>query len=654
MTRGPLARRLAALAVSAAVLAAGCGGDGASSPVPTETDDAAFVRFDPLGGELRPFPSDLYTTADPSRPLGRRIVVETTAVPVFVGLAGDREMDGFDVNGRIMLALSEPLDAASLPSPAASAAPGSPIVLTVADRDAPGFGEPVPFLAWLEPLGAAQKPPSHMVMIRALAPLRPATRYALVVTRGLRAVSGGAFGRSAATKTVLGGHAVPAALADYGGVLRSAVDGVTASLGLAPDDVAAATVFTTASDEASGGGLVRLVRHEILSAADREPRFTVDSVGDDDGDSVVVRGHIDAYEFRRQDQTFDLERFAGYPVNAPRVSLEARLVLPRGARRAPVVIYGHGINSSKNEVGLFGRGLARRGIASVAIDFAEHGSRYTGELLPALSFLSVDWIPGGRDNARQTVADLVQLARTVATDLSALDLAPIGAPDGVADVDGSRIGYLGVSFGAILGSMFTAVEPSVRAAALLVGGGTWTDIAFGFPPINQGSDDFGTLAGVADLLDLPVSDVLTLMAVGQSVFAPGDPLTFARWMKDGPPIEDAPRQARSVLQLEVIDDQVVNNKSNEALARAIDLPLVTPVARAVPGLAEAPSPLAANVANGTTAGLVQFNEYQDGTIADHDNIGGSAEVKALVEDFLAAVLIDGKTPSISAPSRNGR
>ena len=123
-------------------------------------------------------------------------------------------------------------------------------------------------------------------------------------------------------------------------------------------------------------------------------------------------------------------------------------------------------------------------------------------------------------------------------------------------------------------------------------------------------------------------------------------------MKDGSPLDTAPREKRSVMQLEVIDDQVVNNKSNEALARTIDLPLLTPIARAIPGLAEAP--LAANVANGTTAGLVQYHVYEDGTIAEHDNIGGSPEVKAQLEDFLSSVLLRGEAPSISAPAQNAR
>ncbi|MFN7950395.1 MAG: hypothetical protein U0610_01630 [bacterium] len=632
-----------------------CGDDSATGLAATP-DDTAFVAFDPLGGELRPFPSDLFTAPDPSRPNGRRIAVDTQPIPVFVGLAGDTEMDGFDVDGRMMVALSAAPDEASLPDPAGSTDPAASILLTVADPAAPGFGEPVPFLTILEPLGVAQQPPRYMLMLRALRPLAPSTRYALVITRRLRTAEGGSFGRSPAMQALLSARGVPAELADYGRALRASVEAIARPLALARDQIAAATVFTTASDEASAGGLLRLVDAEIATADVVPAGFAMDGIdaSHSDDTTLFVDGHIQAYEYRRADQTFDPARFARVPIPAPRTQLEVIVALPRHASHAPVAIFGHGINSSKEEMRGIGRVLAERGIATVAIDFVEHGSRFTGELIPALAFLSVDWIPGGRDNARQTVADLVQLARAVETNLGDLDVLPEGAPDGQPDVDGSRLGYVGISFGAILGSMFCTVDPSVRVAALLVGGGTWTDIAFGFPPLNSGGDGFGTIAGIADLLNLPVSDVLTLMAVGQSVFAPGDPLTFARWLRDGPPLATRPRQARSVLSIEVMNDQVVNNKSNEALARSIDLPLLVPVARAVPGLVDTDSPVQANGPDGTTFGLVQYQRYLDGTVAEHDNIWGAPEVRDQVAAFVASVLIDGRAPSITAPSTNAR
>ncbi len=648
--------RLATLVVSIAVTSqlAACGGD--SSAMPSVADDAAFVVFDPLGGEIRPFPSDFFTTTDASRPNGKRITVDTTTIPAFVGLAGEEEMDGFDVNGRMMVALSEAPADSSLPDAARSAERSSSILLTVADPAAPGFGEPVPFLIWLEPLGAAQRPPSYMLMLRALEPLAPATRYALVITRQLATATGQPFGRSRSMQALLTNSGVPAALADYGRTLRADADAIARPLGLRGEDIAAATVFTTASDQASANGLLRLVEAEIATA-DRFPAgFAVDAIDDQHSDdtTLFVNGHIHGYEYRRADQTFDPARFASVPVAAPRTEIEAIVALPRHARHAPVAIFGHGINSSKEEMRGIGRVLAERGIATVAIDFVEHGSRFTGGLIPALAFLSIDWIPGGRDNARQTVADLVQLARAVETNLGDLDVLPAGAPDGEPDVDGSRLGYVGISFGAILGSMFCTVDPSVRVAALLVGGGTWTDIAFGFPPLNTGGDGFGAIAGIADLVGLPVSDVLTVMAVGQSVFAPGDPLSFARWLEEGPPLATRPRTPRSVLSIEVMNDQIVNNKSNEALARAIGEPLLEPTARAVPGLVATSSPLQGNGADGTTLGLVQYQRYLDGTVANHDNIWSAPEVREQVATFVASVLIDGRVPSISAPVTNAR
>ena len=77
---------------------------------------------------------------------------------------------------------------------------------------------------------------------------------------------------------------------------------------------------------------------------------------------------------------------------------------------------------------------------------------------------------GTRDCFRQTAVDLMQLARVIRLGLD-LD------GDGTPDLDPARIYYAGQSLGAIYGTMFTAVEPSIRAAALNVGGATMVDIA---------------------------------------------------------------------------------------------------------------------------------------------------------------------------------
>jgi hypothetical protein len=85
--------------------------------------------------------------------------------------------------------------------------------------------------------------------------------------------------------------------------------------------------------------------------------------------------------------------------------------------------------------------------------------------------------------------------------------------------------------------------------------------------------------------------------------------------------------APSVLVGVVLDDDTVPNSSNYAIARAIGVDVVPPTLRAEVGLGEtAAAPLSANVAPGTTAGLLQFDVVREGTsvrTATHSNVGAS-------------------------------
>jgi hypothetical protein len=75
-----------------------------------------------------------------------------------------------------------------------------------------------------------------------------------------------------------------------------------------------------------------------------------------------------------------------------------------------------------------------------------------------------------RDCLRQTALDLAQLTRAVR---SGIDLDGDGSPD----LDANGIFYTGESLGSLYGTIFHAIEPSVRAAAFNVGGGSIVDLA---------------------------------------------------------------------------------------------------------------------------------------------------------------------------------
>src|SRR5262245_17520088 len=76
-------------------------------------------------------------------------------------------------------------------------------------------------------------------------------------------------------------------------------------------------------------------------------------------------------------------------------------------------------------------------------------------------------IIGDRDGFRQTVADLMQLVRTIQVGLDV-------DGDGVPDLDPSRIYYVGWSLSSMYGASLLAVEPDVQAGVLNAPGGPRT------------------------------------------------------------------------------------------------------------------------------------------------------------------------------------
>src|SRR6185369_5425014 len=102
----------------------------------------------------------------------------------------------------------------------------------------------------------------------------------------------------------------------------------------------------------------------------------------------------------------------------------------------------------------------------------EHGSRSSNPASPALSifsFFGVDTmtqtfdIGRARDNFRQMSSDQLELVRLI-NSLGELDLLPVGAPDGIPDLDVSRILYIGHSFGSVEGPSAMALAPEIKHA----------------------------------------------------------------------------------------------------------------------------------------------------------------------------------------------
>ena len=210
----------------------------------------------------------------------------------------------------------------------------------------------------------------------------------------------------------------------------------------------------------------------------------------------------------------------------------------------PLVIFQHGITRNRTDMFAVAGTLAAQGFAVVAIDLPLHGltstsnpfyvgntpfgaiahertfdldlsNNTTGAPGPdgaidssGSYFINLTSLLTSRDNLRQGVADVMQLAHAAST---------------LPNVDGSQTRFVGQSLGSITGTMVMAVDPTIKSAVLNVPGGGIARLldaspAFG-PRIHAGLAAAGLVQGT------PSYDAY--FAATQTVIESGDPINYA-------------------------------------------------------------------------------------------------------------------------------
>ncbi len=296
----------------------------------------------------------------------------------------------------------------------------------------------------------------------------------------------------------------------------------------------------------------------------------------------------------------------------------------------PIVIFAHGLGGTKDGNWGTTERLADLNAAVIAIDSPEHGSRAadpkTDPLLASFSYFGVDPatqsfdIGRARDNFRQMSSDQLELVRLIGS-LGKLDILPVGAPDGVPDLDVSRILYIGHSFGSVQGPAIFATAPEITQAVWNVGGD-------GLMTLLRDSGTFSLLVNSLKPPHTADGALGRFFAISQAIVDPGDPLNYARFgtLLAAPGV--AGWKARDVLLQEVIDDSIVPNSTSEALARAAGLVLADPI-RPVSGLPGGAAPLTGNLASGATGVIAQFDKIEGGQMATHGELIFSPEAQPL-------------------------
>ncbi|MFO0757589.1 MAG: hypothetical protein U0359_13925 [Byssovorax sp.] len=273
------------------------------------------------------------------------------------------------------------------------------------------------------------------------------------------------------------------------------------------------------------------------------------------------------------------------------------------AKGYPVVLVQHGIGGDRSVLLSIADTFAKRGWATAAIESVTFGARAAEPLnsndfkagfawsLGAGAYNGPDGfvdLPNGntdffgslknlgslRDQMRQSVLDIMVASDVLKT--PALDLGPLKDAVPNAKLDTGKVVFLGNSLGGIMGSMVAAVDPGLMTFALNVpGGGLMTELGSTSPGIASSLKLAATLNfGFAKGRFAPSHPLLHII---QHIVDPGDPLSYAGHVVNDPlTINGAKNPPKSVLAFEVLFDETVSNDANEALARAMGLPLAKP------------------------------------------------------------------------------
>jgi hypothetical protein len=318
------------------------------------------------------------------------------------------------------------------------------------------------------------------VYIRPAARLLGGHRYAVAVRKKLHARDGGPLPISAGFQAVLddrnSGHARLDAARPR---LREAIAALETA-GVPRDDLVVAWDFTVEPDDAAIADPVA-ARDAALAAMGTlgaNITYTVTSdLGTINNDPRLAR----RIEIDYQPPAITGEAHAGFHRDANgtviamgTMTTQAYIMIPACAafnNKAGLLIYGHGIFGGLPELrnGEYARDLAADGCLIVA------GTTWTGmsnddipNALLALNDLNKGWGFGERifQGIVNTIA-LEQLLRgKLATDLFV-------DSQGRSIVDTSRVYFLGVSMGHVLGSTFVAYDPFITRGVLNVGGSNW-------------------------------------------------------------------------------------------------------------------------------------------------------------------------------------
>ncbi|MEZ4237663.1 MAG: hypothetical protein R3F59_16250 [Myxococcota bacterium] len=434
-----------------ALLAACSAEDAPTGPTPTYAPGSSGFFDTPFPSDDRRDPDGTISVDGFPNPLG--------VVLVDSYLERADLLEGFGTSSPVYVGFDGELDPAVMPTPGRSRDPDSPLVLVDVDPRSPYRGErfPVQWEQFEDPDSAYA--PEHLLAVAPVFgwPLRPATRYALIVTTGAARQSAAWAARP----------------------LDPDLQDTLERIDLDPEDIAIATVFTTQDPVSELAGIMWSVQNEVGPPDLDQPLEHLF----DHSTYTAWRTHYKSpvYTFGEppyitEGGSFEFDE-DGRAKIARFDDMRLAVCTPVGVEPPPegwpVVIYQHGTGGAYrgfcDSEGAYevARLLGAAGIIGLGIDQPLHGNRPGADAASDLAHFNIVNPDSARTNFRQGAIDLAYLARALAR-----KPAVFRTPEGQTfTTDPERVMFFGHSQGGLTGALAAPFLAGDVKAAVLSGAG---------------------------------------------------------------------------------------------------------------------------------------------------------------------------------------
>ncbi|HET9620393.1 MAG TPA: hypothetical protein VFP84_03425 [Kofleriaceae bacterium] len=560
-----------------------------------DTSLAIEAQCNPLGDNhcMTPWPSAVFEVDDASTATGRKLAIPDGTLPtnsdgVAADPAGWNVGDGFSPAAPMVMSWKGGVSADGLP-PAdnmdLSLAADSPTVILDLTT-----GTRVAHFAELD-AQAADTPDSQALYLRPAARLAGGHRFAVAITKRVRARGGGELAVPPGFAALRDGRHTDHALLE---TMRPRFADVLAALaraGYPADELVVAWDFTTASDAFLHRDMIAARDRALAALADHPIAFTIASdTADGKGGPRKITGTLDAPLFLTQGgATSPGTKIArdgdGLPAVQGFYQIPFTAFVPACAYSAPapvpMILYGHGLMGSSNETA---GGVQQTTAAELCSVFV--GTDMRGMSTPDIGAVSRALVDISRADEvmeviEQGMVNHITIVQAMRTTLARQLFTSV---DGKASiVDPTKVSYYGLSQGGVMGPTIMAYEPTMTRGALGVAGGNYSLLL-------ERSADWALYrtilaGGYPDPLDITLAINLFQMRWDKAEGA-----GVANSVLQGAPTGVPAKQL--LIQIALGDEQVPNLGSYW-LARTMNIPVLGPSPTTPWGLALAPGPLPA-------------------------------------------------------------